>query len=225
MKLSTPNFVINREDKYMYFADNLLPKNPVIVEVGSIHGAHGIKLCRKFDNELTMIAYEAGKENYDSLADGVAEVKAPIATHRAAVTGSDGTVEFFEFVEESSNSIYPRHTGEGRHLRRTSSVRAVSLETIILENNCPRIDLLFLNCEGAELGVLGEVLTKPELRDRMGQLCVSFHGGRIYSPEETLCITQRMSEFFWVVEEKSDWPCHLFVNKGLKLTGGSHVNC
>jgi len=204
----------------MYFAKNVLPDNPVIVEVGSIHGAHGIKLCDRFNNRLTMIAYEAGKENNASLVRGVNLSSAPIIVHRAAVTGNDGVAQFFEFVEESSNSVYPRHMGEGRRLRRTSPVKSVSLDTIIEENACSHIDLLFLNCEGAELGILKEVLQKPELREKLGQLCVSFHGGRIYHQEETLRMVQDMSEFFWVIEEKNDWPCHLFVKKGLGLIRG-----
>ncbi len=217
--IKTPHFEFDRCDTYMYFASNMLPNNPVIVEVGSIHGAHGIKLCKKFDNQLTMIAYEAGAENYASLIAGVNKGCVPIITRRAVVTGFDGIKEFFEFTEESSNSIYPRHIGEGRHLRRISKIKAVSLESIVRENNCSHIDLLFLNCEGAELGILEEVLIKPELRDKIGQLCVSFHGGRIYDNKKTLCMVQKMSEFFWVVEENNDWPCHLFVNKGLKLIG------
>lgn len=214
--VETPHFEFDRCDTYMYFASNVLPDNPVIVEVGSIHGAHGIKLCKKFGNDLTMIAYEAGQENYESLITGIALVGAPIIPRRAVVTGSDGMVEFFEFIEESSNSIYPRHTGEGRHLRRTSLVKSVGLETIMRVNNCSCIDLLFLNCEGAELSILEEVLAKPTLRGKLGQLCVSFHGDRIYSHSKTIDIVQNMSEFFWVVEEKNDWPCHLFVNKGLR---------
>ena len=216
MKSENPHFVIDREDTYMYFASNMLPDNPVIVEVGSIHGAHGIKLCKKFNNNLTMIAYEAGQENYASLVVGVAEAEAPTIVRRAVVTGFDGIVKFHEFVEKSSDSIYPRHEGEGRQLRRTSDIRSVSLETIMTENGCSCIDLLFLNCEGAELRILNEVLFKSSLRDRLGQLCVSFHGGRIYPNEDTLEMVWRMSEFFWVVEEQNDWPCHLFVNKSLK---------
>jgi FkbM family methyltransferase len=216
MMASDPNFEFDRCDTYMYFASNILPDNPVIVEVGSIHGAHGIKLCKKLNNLLTMIAYEAGQENYQSLVNGIAVAQAPIIPRRAAVTGLDGEIEFYEFAEESSNSIYPRHTKEGRHLRRTSKIRSVSIEAIMQENRCSNIDLLFLNCEGAELGILNEVLDKPPLRNKLGQLCVSFHGGRIYSQKATMDMVQKMSEFFWVVEEKNDWPCHLFVNKGLK---------
>jgi len=211
--VEAPVFSFDRCDTYMYFASNVLPDMPIIVEVGSIHGAHGIKLCKKFDDNLRMIAYEAGNENYKTLCAGVNSTS--IVPNRAAVTGSDGVVEFYEFEEISSNSIYPRHEGEGRHLRRTSSVRSVSINTILEENECDRIDLLFLNCEGAELGVLEEVLGNPGLRDRIGQLCVSFHGGRIYPQEETLDMVKRMSEFFWVTEEQNDWPCHLFVNKNL----------
>lgn len=210
-----PDLEFDRCDEYMYFASNALPDNPTIVEVGSIHGAHGIKLCKRFGNKLNMIMYEAGAENHASLVRGVSLAFAPIIVRHAVVTGSDGMIEFFEFTEESSNSVYPRHKEEGRHLRRTSNIRSVSLETIMKENNCPNIDLLFLNCEGAELGILKEVLTKPALRDKIGQLCVSFHGGRIYLSKETVLIVREMSEFFWVVEEKNDWPCHLFVNKSL----------
>lgn len=229
--VETPSFVFDRCDTYMYFASSVLPVNPVIVEVGSIHGAHSIKLCDKFyvdgNYRLKMIAYEAGKENYETLCQGISHVfpgsggmfHRPVIHHRTAVTGSDGEVEFFEFDEISSNSIYPRHKGEGRNLRRTSDVKSVSLETVMKDNGCDRIDLLFLNCEGAELGILEEVLAKPELMSRIGQLCVSFHGGRIYPSEDTLRMVSRMSEFFWVTEEKNDWPCHLFVNKSLKLIG------
>ena len=219
--VEAPYFEFDRCDTYMYFASNMLPESPTIVEVGSIHGAHGIKLCDKFCNDLIVIAYEAGKENFSTLLDGILqEYKTavsgiPIITRNAAVTGTDGEVEFFEFKEISSNSIYPRHTGEGRNLRRTSKVRSVSIDTIMQENLCDRIDLLFLNCEGAELGVLEEVLTNTSVRDRIGQLCVSFHGGRIYPQKSTLKMVERMSEFFWVVEEVNDWPCHLFVNKSL----------
>ena len=219
--VEAPYFEFDRCDTYMYFASNMLPESPTIVEVGSIHGAHGIKLCDKFCNDLIVIAYEAGKENFSTLLDGILqEYKTavsgiPIITRNAAVTGTDGEVEFFEFKEISSNSIYPRHTGEGRNLRRTSKVRSVSIDTIMQENLCDRIDLLFLNCEGAELGVLEEVLTNASVRDRIGQLCVSFHGGRIYPQKSTLKMVERMSEFFWVVEEVNDWPCHLFVNKSL----------
>lgn len=219
--IETPILEFDRCDTYMYFAVNQLPKNPTIVEVGSVHGAHGIKLCHKFNHELTMIAYEAGRENYASLVEGIKIAGSKMIPQRAAVTGKDGEVEFFEFEEISSNSIYPRHTGEGRKLRRTSTLSSVSLETIIDTNNCAKIDLLFLNCEGAEIGILTEVLDKPALRDKIGQLCVSFHGGRIYPAADTLSIVKKMSEFFWVVEEHNDWPCHLFVNKkSLNCTKG-----
>lgn len=206
-------FEFDRCDTYMYFASNMLPNNPIIVEVGSIHGAHGIKLCHRFNNAIKMIAYEAGQENYDSLVLGIARAGAPITAHRAVVTGFDGTIDFYEFAEESSNSVYPRHNGEGRCLRRTSNIKAVSLNTIMKENDCRQIDLLFLNCEGAELGILNEVMINPYLRNKLGQICVSFHGGRIYPQEDTIESVRKMSEFFWVVEEQNDWPCHLFVNK------------
>jgi FkbM family methyltransferase len=227
--VKAPSFEFDRCDTYMYFTPDTLPDRPNIVEVGSIHGAHGIKLCKKFNNNLTMIAYEAGQENYKSLCRGLSPFSIShsggccqprIVAHNAAVTGRDGEVEFFEFKEISSNSIFPRHVNEGRNLKCVNLIKSVSLETVLKDNHLDRLDLLFLNCEGAELGILNEVLLKPLLRNRLGQLCVSFHGNRIYPQEKTDEMVQMMSEFFWVVEEQNDWPCHLFVNKGLELVRG-----
>jgi len=207
------HFDFDRCDKYMYFASNFLPDNPVIVEVGSIHGAHGVKLWNRFNGRLKMIAYEAGSKNYNTLVDGVKKSCLPIITHNAAVSGKDGFVDFFEFQEISSNSIFPRHKTEGRNLAAINRIKSVSLKTIMADNDCDKIDLLFLNCEGAELSILSGVLEDSNLRDKMNQLCVSFHGGRVYPQQDTLDMVNRMSEFFWVVEEENDWPCHLFIKK------------
>jgi len=50
--VEAPPFKFDRCDTYMYFASNMLPNDPVIVEVGSIHGVHGIKLTVRVLNSV-----------------------------------------------------------------------------------------------------------------------------------------------------------------------------
>lgn len=212
---------IDRCSRYLFFAKGVLPQKPIFVDVGSRTGIHALALANKFDS--TTIVYEANEKNHNLLNQAVSV--ANIITHQLAVTGKDGETDFFEFVGGCSDSVYPRHEqdiGPGRAdliLIRKTSIKSTSVESILSINNIPRIDVLFCNCEGAELGIIDEVMSKPDLRHRVGQLCVSFHGGRIYQQTQTTHAIKRMSEFFLMTTEVNDWPCHLFVNKNIVPKG------
>ncbi len=192
-------------------------QEPIFVDIGSRTGIHAIALCKKFTSKV--IVYEAQEENYRLLNQAV--YGSTIITHQLAVTGKDGETDFFEFPGGCSNSIYPRHTQEigldraSMKLIQKVKVRSTSVESILKTNNIPRIDVLFCNCEGAELGIIDEVVSKHDLRHKIGQLCISFHGGRIYPQTQTIDAIKRMSEFFLMTTEINDWPCHLFVNKNM----------
>lgn len=208
---------LDRCSTYLFFAKEVLPQKPIFIDVGSRTGIHALALANKFNS--TIIVYEANEKNHNLLKQAVSGTN--IITHQLAVTGEDGETDFFEFVGGCSDSIYPRHKqgiGSGRanlKLIQKTKVKSTSVESILSMNNIPRIDVLFCNCEGAELGIIDEVMSKPNLRHRVGQLCVSFHGGRIYQQTQTTDAIKRMSEFFLMTTEVNDWPCHLFVNKNI----------
>lgn len=208
---------LDRCNRYLFFAKGILPSEPVFVDIGSRTGIHAIALSEKFNSKV--IVYEAHEENYHLLNKKVSESR--IITHQLAVTGKDGETDFFEFPGGCSNSIYPRHKQEmgpdraSMKLIQKSKVKSTSVESILEMNDISRIDVLFCNCEGAELGIINEVLSKFDLRHRIGQLCISFHGGRIYPQTQTVDAIEKMSAYFLVTTEKNDYPCHLFVNKNL----------
>jgi len=208
---------LGRCNRYLFFAKGVLPAKPIFVDVGSRTGIHALALSKRFKSQI--FVYEACEENYRLLCEAVS--KSSIIAHQAAVTGEDGETVFFKFPSASSHSVYPRHQQEmgpdkaSMKLIQQVRVKSISVESILKENDIPRIDVLFCNCEGAELGIIEEVLSKPDLRDRLGQLCISFHGGRIYPQARTLDAIEKMSEFFVVTTEENAWPCHLFVNKDL----------
>ncbi len=204
-------FGLTRCDPYLFFSSRLLKNNPNMVEIGTRSGQHIINLCQMFSGNI--IAYEAGRQNY---ADLMAAIKGlPAIAYNCAVTGKDGEVSFFEFTERSSNSIYPRHTSEGRRLTREVKIRSISVERILKDNEIDYIDVLFSNCEGAELDILNEILCKPLLREKIGQLCISFHGNKIYPKQKEIDLVEKMSKFYVVVEDTTAFPCHLFMRKDL----------
>lgn len=208
---------LDRCNRYLFFAKDVLPSEPIFVDIGSRTGIHALTLSKKFRSKI--IVYEAYEENYRLLNQEVCG--STIITHQLAVTGKDGETDFFAFPGGCSNSIYPRHIQEAG-LNRTHmkliqkvKVKSTSVESILETNNIPHIDVLFCNCEGAELGIINEVVSKPDLRNKIGQICISFHGGRIYPQTQTIDAIERMSEFFLMITETNDWPCHLFVNKNI----------
>ena len=206
---NTSALALDRCDPYLFFARDILPSHPVMVEVGSFRALHAKALYDSF--HARVIVYEASAENYANLLTEVSEL--PIEARHAAVTGTDGEIDFFEFTERSSHSIFPRHRGERRTLKRRTKVRSISIEQVLGENELDRIDVLFCNCEGSELGIINEVLSKPRLCDRLSQLCVSFHGGRVYSRSKTRKLVERLSRDYLVIKDPCKWGCYLFVPK------------
>jgi len=204
-------FGLVRCDPYLFFSSKLVKDNANMVEIGTRSGQHIINLCQMFHGKI--IAYEAGRQNYIDLMTAIKGL--PAIAHNCAVTGKDGEVSFFEFAERSSNSIYPRHINEGRRLNEEVVIRSISVENILKENDIDYIDVLFSNCEGAELNILHEVLCKPSLREKIGQLCISFHGNKIYPKQKEVDLVEKMSEFYVVIEDITAFPCHLFIRKDL----------
>ena len=204
---------LDRCDAYLFYAKNLVPEQPTIVEIGSFSGTHASNLYRRLGGHI--IVYEASERNFAALAEALQGL--PITTKRAAVTGTDGDVELFEFVDKpSSTSIYSRHELDKKQkLERRYRVKGVSIESVLRDNNIDRIDILFSNCEGAEVGILNELTSKPWLHPKLLQMCISFHGGRIYDQREADALLDRFRESHLIIEDDSKWPCHLFLHRSV----------
>ncbi len=195
-----------RQDPYLFYAADLLPDRPVLVEIGSITGEHVRRLREHFRS--TVVVYEASPTNYARLSAAIEGTG--VVAHQAAVTGEDGEVTFYEFEgRPSSNSILRRRKMD---VAGQFTVRSVSVETVLAENDLDRIDVLFSNCEGAELSILDELIAKPALWQRIGQACISFHE-RIYGQRAVRRRLKAMLPFARIIKDtQSKWPCHLLIN-------------
>ena len=195
-------------DPWLFFDEELLSDKPVFIEVGSFTGDHANKLCDIY--KAKVIIYEASKNNFKLLKDKVNNKS--IIIHNKAISGSDGTLEFFDFTTPSSNSTFPRHTVEkNKKVLEKYNVKAVTLETAIKDNMLKKVDAVFFNCEGSEISILNNFFENKKLHSVVAQLSVSFHP-QIYGKEPISEILEKAKAngFERYVSDKK-WPCTLFV--------------
>lgn len=121
-------------------------------------------------------------------------------------------VAFYEFRNRpESNSVVARE----HEVERAYAVEAVDLTGVLATNQLQRIDVLFSNCEGGELGLLEEILAKPDLSARLGQMCISFHP-QIYRQRTVNRMLDRLASRAEIIKDvDNDWPSHLFINRDL----------
>ena len=94
-------------------------------------------------------------------------------------------------------------------------VTSVSVESVFTENSIDHIDVLFTNCEGGELAILSEILRKKKLRDKISQMCISPHDGRVYKKSKLDHIIAKSSRNFSVREGTTKYRSILLVNRRL----------
>lgn len=197
-----------RHDAYFFFAEDLLQMPPAMVEVGAFNGEHYRRLHQAYQG--TVVAYEASTANFLTLQKAIGDT--PIIAHNQAVTGKPGEVASYEFRNRpESNSVMAREL----EVECVYSVEAVDLTGVLAANQLERIDVLFSNGEGGELGLLEEILAKPDLWARFGPMCISFHP-QIYGQRTGNRMLDRLAPRAEIIKDvDNDWPCHLFINRDL----------
>ncbi len=153
-------------DEYYFYDEALLPKDPVFVEIGSVTGKNAISLKKRYPS-ARMIVYEASEAWWD-LFNEVNQSGLDIEVVNKAVSDIRGPISFYEYDTVSSNSIYQRN----RKNERIYTKESVTPKDIITEHGLSHIDVLFMNCEGAEYQILHWLMqNKLDVR----QIAVSFH--------------------------------------------------
>lgn len=174
-----PYHVINQE---------LLGDKPSLVKVGVV-GTGDLDRFKELYPKGDVIAYEADPDNFNKYNTGKYKF------HQKAV-GNGGYMEFYKYSNIVSHSTFPRHLKDANcRLVDTITVKSVSLEDILKDNNLNYLDVLILNCEGGELSIM-ESLKDKKVRDKIGQICVSFHDPRIYPTAKKEKIFDELGQYY-----------------------------
>lgn len=203
---------MNYVDGYFWYEPSLIRPDPTFVEIGSRSGQVSKELIKRHPT-ATVLVYEASRANYKELVEATRGLR--VVAHNEAVTGQDGTTTFYEYDNWESNSVFARHNIQAhRRLKSTTTVPSTSLRTVLASAPGNYVDVLFTNCEGAELYLAKELTLHEQVRQGFGQLCISFHG-RIVGHDKVKAALAKLSRYYAVIpdERGEKYDCTLLVRK------------
>lgn len=156
-----------------------VPAGGVIIDVGAHLGA--FTLYALMHGAGKVYSYEPDPTLQQALLKNVGENRfnEHVDAHQAAVVGSGGGEVVFYREGNAAGHLDP-YEGETGGI----AVNALTLSEVVLTNQIQRVDLLKLDCEGSEYGIIFD--TPKEIWDRIGCVCLEYHRG------ETDKIRQRL---------------------------------
>ena len=195
-------------NNYHYFNETIIPENPVMVQVGVADGVTVTEFAMKYPSSKIYL-YEA-----DPNRDMVVNREDTVFINKA-VCGNNRPVNFHVYKNKVSSSMIPRHEFDDNcELVESVKVKGVTINQVMKENKLDRIDLLVLNCEGAELFILDDII-KKKVGEKIAQICVSFHCPRIYPEHERDSRLEKLKETHHIICEphKEGIPDHLLIRR------------
>ncbi len=181
------------EDMYDYrFLLNVLPQNPVIVDIGANVGYFDLLIFSYFE-EPKIYAFEPSPSNYN-LISRHKEINSlqGLFVFKKAVSDKTGTIRFY-FDESNEHSAIGSVYDSFDPLNTSMiNVESITLDDFLLEQQIDHVDLLKVDCEGAEYDILYHSL--PSLREKVSTLVVESHdlGGENKSRKDLLHFLQKL---------------------------------
>ncbi len=165
-------------DDYFFYDDALMGAEPTIVEIGVFTVEKAIKLRERYPTARALLI-EGDPVNFRALTTRCRENIACSAFECAnlALAERNEPVVFYHYQHEQFHSTFPRHISEPDKVKliAANKIDGITLEGILHKFSIARLDLLLLNCEGAEIFALEELSRNDKLRPRIRQICTSAH--------------------------------------------------
>ena len=204
-------------NEYHFFNETIMPDNPMVVQIG-LMGADHLKNLRAKYPGAEIHALEADPQNSDDMMGDAEALEIHLWEGALSQKSVEGTL--YQYKSGVASSLFPRHeitpdNPEYGKLRSSVKVDGTTLMQFFKDIRVKYVDLLIMNCEGAELFALNEIIKKKTLREKIAQICVSFHSPRIYTQEERdNVIAGLLDTHHHLVGKKCPGiPDHLFIRK------------
>lgn len=165
------------EDAYQFpLLKKHLPSNPKIIDIGANVGYFELFMFSKFP-ESEVYAYEPMPANFEMLKKHKGMNANKIFNiYQAAVSSEVGEMELFF---DDANILTPvaslKKNFEGRSDESSLKVNTTTLTDIINDNHLKRVDLLKMDCEGAEYDILYN--TEPTVFSNIKMIAMETHEG------------------------------------------------
>jgi FkbM family methyltransferase len=149
-----------------------IPKGGVVIDVGAHLGAFTLYALEQGARKV--YSYEPDPRLYRALVRNVGEngLTEHVEAHEAAVIGSGAREVVFH--PEGNASGHVGHSGDDEI---GIIVSAQTLAAVFADHQISHVDLLKLDCEGSEYGILFE--TPDSIWERIRAVRLEFHEGRV----------------------------------------------
>lgn len=166
--------------------ERTLRSGMVVVDVGAHVGYYALLAARLVGREGQVYAFEADPANYRLLLENIElNSYSNLRAFSQAVADRSGPLSFYLSPWGSDrNSLYAENTGAGAH---DVEVDAITLDEFMATAGKPKVDLIKMDIEGAELAALEGM---KETLEKTSRLIVEFSplsiSGAHEKPEELL---------------------------------------
>jgi FkbM family methyltransferase len=168
----------------------------LIVDIGANIGTFALYAAARWP-DASIHAFEPAPENIERLRQNVALSRTPgVVCHPSAVGATSGTTTFYLKADPGWHSIW------GDTADTAITVKTTSLGEIADELDGQSIDLLKLDCEGAEYEILDG--RESLLRDRVHQIAMEYHEVGGHSVQELTSLLDRAG-FQCEIEPAPEW--------------------
>lgn len=153
---AVPFYYGTHDPNELVLLERVVKSGQVFVDVGANMGLYSLFASRLVGETGTVLAVEPSAREYQRLLDHIALNRAHnIRARRVALAEREGTTHLLVATEEDSglNSLGPFGL-EGTHLERVEEVPTKRLDTLVAEEGLPRVDVIKIDVEGAEMRVL-----------------------------------------------------------------------
>jgi len=158
-----------------------IKQGDVVVDVGAHIGCYTLLASLKLKGRGKVYAYEPDPGNYDLLERNISINHCSIAkAYNKGIFKERRRIKLYQYARgnkllsgnSSFSSFQPKAVYDARIVK-TIEVECITLEDVFNENSLERINVLKMDCEGAEYEILFS--TSEEILRRIDRICLEYH--------------------------------------------------
>ena len=184
---------IDIDRKYKYRDIN---KKSIVLDIGGFKGEWAFHISKKYGCQVHV--FEPFRNHYYKIM--IQRLwNSKISLYRLAVSSKGGPIDFFLTENADGHSIYDRSKSSMQKKVKKITVNSVTLKDFMESQKMDSVDLIKMNCEGAEIDILNSI--DSSFSTKIKQITFSGHAPKITKTEDQEAAIDHIRKLGFTVEE------------------------